>query len=385
MFIARRLLASAALAGLLVSPAYAASQQEITDALIGALTAAGAEKIAYDGPAVDGDTLTYGKISFTFDKPAEPGEDPAGPYDVTIDQLVLTGADIPADADFSAASIALNGLVATSTDGVARLAEAGVDNLVVVAPTDVREAVTTLDSFSASDFRLESEGKAVVTVDTLAGTASDYVGTQPRHQDVAVKRIVFDPAALPDPAAGQQLSAIGYDKLIFDFSSKMDWNVEEEVLEVENVTIDGVEIGTLTMAMSLGGITPEVFEAFNKRPEPDFGALTGTTLSAATIAFTDKSVTGRILEKQAREAGTDAASFANQLAAVLPLMLSSLGNPAFQTAVATALGDFLKNPRSLTVTAAPAQPVPFVEVMAIGQTAPQTLPDLLNVTVESGQ
>jgi hypothetical protein len=70
-----------------------------------------------------------------------------------------------------------------------------------------------------------------------------------------------------------------------------------------------------------------------------------------------------------------------QLNGALPFMLNAINNPPFQEKVATAAQAFLSDPKSITITANPAQPVPFQEIMGSAMSAPQTLPDALAIDV----
>ena len=51
--------------------------------------------------------------------------------------------------------------------------------------------------------------------------------------------------------------------------------------------------------------------------------------------------------------------------------------------VADAAGKYLDNPESLTVTVAPAAPLPFPQIMGAAMGAPNTIPDVLGVKVEA--
>ena len=78
----------------------------------------------------------------------------------------------------------------------------------------------------------------------------------------------------------------------------------------------------------------------------------------------------------------DHSSFdAGKLNGALPFMLNAINNPAFQEKVAKAGQAFLTDPKSLTITLNPAQPVPFQEIMGSAMSAPQTLPDMLAIDV----
>ena len=52
-----------------------------------------------------------------------------------------------------------------------------------------------------------------------------------------------------------------------------------------------------------------------------------------------------------------------------------------QDKVAKAGAAFLNDPKSISITVSPAQPVKFVEIMGTANQAPQTLPDMLAVDV----
>ena len=65
----------------------------------------------------------------------------------------------------------------------------------------------------------------------------------------------------------------------------------------------------------------------------------------------------------------------------MPMFLMRLQNPDFATKTANAAGAYLDDPRSLTVTVAPANPVPFAQIMGAAMSAPNTIPDVLGVAV----
>ena len=55
-------------------------------------------------------------------------------------------------------------------------------------------------------------------------------------------------------------------------------------------------------------------------------------------------------------------------------------NPRF-TDYVNAVADFVAKGGSLEISAKPAEPVPFATLQANGATAPQTMPDMLGLTV----
>jgi hypothetical protein len=143
-------------------------------------------------------------------------------------------------------------------------------------------------------------------------------------------------------------------------------------------------MGKLSMALKVGGLTADVvnkLEAAKENTEESLALLQGLSVTTLSIGFDNNSVVERVLDQQAKAAGTDRAGFVTQLKAGLPMMLAILQNPEFQTSVSTALSSFLDKPGSLKIEAKPAQPVPVAQIMGTAMLAPQTLPQVLGVKV----
>ena len=88
-----------------------------------------------------------------------------------------------------------------------------------------------------------------------------------------------------------------------------------------------------------------------------------------------------MLEFAAEEQEISAADVANQTKAVLPFMMAGINAPQLSQMVTAALSQFLDNPQSLTIRAAPAQPVPFSMLLAAGMASPDALVQQLNLNV----
>jgi hypothetical protein len=104
-------------------------------------------------------------------------------------------------------------------------------------------------------------------------------------------------------------------------------------------------------------------------------------LHTLTVRYDDKSLAGRVLDFLAKQQGISREEYAQQIAGALPFLLASLNNPAFQNEVASAIGTFLQDPKSLTVKMQPESPVSGSEIMGIAGSAPQTLPDRLKASI----
>jgi hypothetical protein len=68
---------------------------------------------------------------------------------------------------------------------------------------------------------------------------------------------------------------------------------------------------------------------------------------------------------------------------MVPFGMAQLNNPELTTQVTNAVSAFLDNPKSLTISAEPENPVPFAVLMAGGMGDPTTLPKTLGVSVSA--
>ena len=69
--------------------------------------------------------------------------------------------------------------------------------------------------------------------------------------------------------------------------------------------------------------------------------------------------------------------------AMLQLGLAELKNPAFTQKAVEAVNAYLKDPRSLTILAKPAQPVSVMQLMSLDPANPGAAIDQLGVTISA--
>ncbi len=113
--------------------------------------------------------------------------------------------------------------------------------------------------------------------------------------------------------------------------------------------------------------------------------LSQMSVQALTIRYSDDSLAGKILDAAAAQQGATREQYAQQLTGALPFFLSMIQHPEFQNKVATAVGQFLSDPQSLTVSIQPERPISGAELFDLVQTAPQTLPDVLGASIEANK
>jgi len=217
----------------------------------------------------------------------------------------------------------------------------------------------------------------------LFSAIDEMDGDLPTAVRFAIDDLKIEAANLDDEAQ-KTLSDLGYETVTLSAEGQGRWDPEQETLEVKNLKLSAAEAGTFALDLRLGGVSRDVvtrLSATEGDPESAMGLVQGISVQNVSIRLDNSSLVERVLDMQAREAGMDRATLVQQLTSGLPMMVSILQNPAFQEKVVTAATSFLNDPVSLQVTVAPANPVPFAQIMGQAMMAPQTLPEVLGVDV----
>jgi hypothetical protein len=224
---------------------------------------------------------------------------------------------------------------------------------------------------------LPKEELGEVTVEKLEIETSNFVDYQAQASRGTVTgiRIPVENAP-PGPMSPQSL---GYEEIILDANWDGARDPDSQVATIDTLAISLRNGGSLTISGALGNV-PAVRP---KEPEVSMMTLSQLTVQSLKLHYRDDSLAGKILEAAAAQQGTTRELYAQQLAGALPFFLSMIQNPAFQNKVAAAVGQFLNDPKSLTISVQPDRPVSGAELFGLVQTAPQTLPDVLGASIEA--
>jgi hypothetical protein len=159
------------------------------------------------------------------------------------------------------------------------------------------------------------------------------------------------------------------------------------------------DAGTLGMTLDLAGYTPEFIKSLQDlqkqmAAQPGggdqsaqgmamLGLMQQLTFNSASVKFTDASLTNKVLDYVAKMQGQKPSDIANMAKAMVPFGMAQLNNPELTAEVTSAVAAFLDNPKSLTISAEPENPVPFAVLMAGGMGDPKTLPKTLGMSVSA--
>ena len=285
-------------------------------------------------------------------------------------------------------------------DGISLdFAGASLNNIHVAGP-DEADPVKKLLMYESADVgavKVSQGGAEVFRMEGAKATMGKYEPGQPIAFDAVISGLWGDLSKIPDPKTQEGLAAMGYSTVDGTITMNGSWNPTDGRLAITEGAYDFKDVGRLNMTVDITGYTPELIKALqdmNKNMAGQdesakglamLGLIQQLNFNSMAIRFDDASLTGRILDYAAKQAGQDKAAITNQTKAMIPFMVAQLQDPEFAAKVTEATSAYLDAPKSLEIKAAPAAPVPFALLIATGSTTPQALIKQLNVTVTANQ
>ena len=361
---------------MLSTAAFAAPDaQKISDAFIAAAQARGEAKVTVESAKADGDNVTLSNVKMV----AKQGGD------VTIPAIVIESPIERTSGGFTAASISFDAGKIVDEKTTISWDKGLFKDAIVPAPTEInsKAKITPFSNMEMSTINVVStETPAPITVDGVNISLGDVVEGAPNDGQLRVTGVTIPGEVLKsDEQTKDWVEQLGYDKLNFDVGIDGAYDNSKQSFTFRSISLDGKEVGKLVITGTFGGLPRD------KLQDPDkLSELAATaTVDNAKIRFDNAGIVGRVIAMQAKQMGATPEQFVEQISGALPLLLSVVGNQGFQDRIAMAATAFLKDPQSLTITAAPGNPVPIMQIFGAASTAPQTLPDVLAVDIQANQ
>lgn len=302
----------------------------------------------------------------------------------TIDSVTFDNVDIRQDkTEVRASDIAISGLtVPAGTTG------------------NTLDSVLLYDEASAGPVEVKVDGKTVVSIGSSKLTTDVSDDEKKIGFDLSVADIKADLGTIDDPNTRQTIADLGINSLDGEVTMTGSWDLEPGTIAIEDYAIDFANVGKLSMAFSLSGYTPDFVRSANEtarameaNPNKEeaqqaanlamLGLMQRLTFNSAMIRFDDAGITEKGLDVVAKQQGTTADQLAQMVKAMTPMVLAQYNIPELQNALSQAVNTYLDKPGNLTVTAQPQNPVPFPMILGAGMGAPNTLPQVLGVTVKA--
>jgi hypothetical protein len=351
-------------------PAGAIEPEAAAQALAAALTNSDRAEVTFDSASDDGGDVVVSGLTITR---ASDEEDT-----VTFAETVIEAPTEGGEGVFDSPSITFtDGTLAGESRGT--IGSAVLTDVTVLEPAaegeESKQSVifTTLEATDLSF--AQSDQKGDITVGRIYMETGNVVDNVPQDNKGSVEDLLVPPEMYAE--GDFQPSMIGYDQLVFDVTWDGSRDPSADTMTVRDFTLNMQDGGSL----SITGVVGKVPEPTSLNDADAAAQASEMEVHNVTIRYEDSSLTGRVLDFLAKQQGITQAEYAQQIAGALPFLLAALNNPEFQNEVAGAVGAFLQDPQSITISIAPDAPVSGAEIMGLAGTAPQTLPDRLNASV----
>ncbi|WP_034492096.1 hypothetical protein [Afifella pfennigii] len=366
----RLLLAPALLVGFFghAGGALAQDAASVADAFAAAMSRGGEVQVSVGSSSGGGGSVTLSDVTFA---PQD------GETRTQFTEVALTGLAEAGEA-FTAEEIVLSdGTMSGETSGEIGevvIAEASFPRQGTAEGDELRVSYRRI---SGSDISLTPQERSEpMIIPIFAMDVDNIVDGVPQHSKGSAEGVVIPLSYFP---AGEEITpaALGYDEMVFNVAWEGSRDPQTQDLSLSEVSLTLRDGGTLAVKgqLNVGGS--------DEAAGDPFGGIGAMSVSSFTLTYEDASLAGRVLEHYAKAQNMSREEYANQLSAALPFMLSFLQNPEFQSEAAAAIGAFLTDPKSLTISVEPSDPVSGAQILQLIGTAPQTIPDILNASVKA--
>jgi hypothetical protein len=345
--------------------------------------------------ATDGDTVTLSGVTMTLTG-ADNKKVPLG--DVTLDGVTESeeGYEIE-KASFADINVMENGNGVTAKDiyieGLSLPAKPDADSLVSIMP---------FSDLHVGNITITAQNKQVASIEEVTTSYTSDDDETKVDFEAAVTGIKIDTTSAPDPKAQETIKALGLETINGEIAMKGGWTLADGKFDITEYAFDFENIGRLDINMSLSGYTlafiktmQESLRAAEANPDKAAGqqalgmAMMGLmqqlSYNGASIRFDDAGITAKVLDYAGKQQGVDGKQFAQSIKGMLPMMLGQLNIPDLQTQISNAANAYLDDPKSIEVSAEPAQPLPFPQIMGAAMGNPADVAKMLNVQVTANE
>ena len=353
------------------SPAFSADAKQVADALIAAMQASDKTQASYGSASAAGDDVTITDFKATN----------ANGGTVTIPTLTVTSAKMRDQGGFTAAAMTFDNAKLIDNNSNISWQSGSLTDAVVPSAAEIKAKahVRPFGGLNVSGITIEGGDLPAPVQIASIGVAIDVdQAGNPRDFDMKVNAINVPPEVFASDAQSKAvLDQLGYNGFVVNVNVAGGYETDGDKVTLRTFAIDAADVGKLAISGKFNGVSlSKLFQDGN----PGEASANGT-LESLTIRFDNSGIVERVLDMQAKMMGVQRQDVVAQTAGALPFMLNFLGNPSFQQKVAQAGTSFLNDPKSLTISASPAQPVPFSQITSAAGQSPQSLPDLLAVDV----
>jgi hypothetical protein len=385
----RTLLAGAALATL-ASPAFALDGADLL-AKLNATYATSGVTVTSSNVAVDGSTVTLEGAELK----ATGSEAP-----LKLGTVTMEGVEEADDGGYTIETVSFEDINVTEPDTTVSAKDISVSGVSIpgkVVPGTL-DSLMMYESATTGPVSVTAKGKEVFSMSGVEANLSRMDDDAGLEFDATLSDLKADLSTVEDPKTKDALDTLGIHSLEGEVTMSGSWELASGKLAVDEYAFDFKDIGRLNLSLAFSGYTldflknvQEALKTAEANPNKDeanaamgmamMGLVQQLTFNNASITFEDASITKKLLDYAGKEQGVTGDQLAQSLKGMVPLMIAQLNMPDLQNQISAAVNTYLDDPKSLKISAEPKEPVPFPMIMGAAMGAPQTIPQVLGVSV----
>lgn len=237
------------------------------------------------------------------------------------------------------------------------------------------------DSATVGSLEISNKGAKILSASDLAVDLTREENGALRSEG-GLDAFQIDFSTFPDEQTKATLAAFGYTIMSGGMSFESSWNPADGKLLLDHMAFTVDDAATLSFAADLSGYTTALAKQLRglnlnsgkAQTEEEkmaqgmmlIGMLQSLVLTGASIRIDDDGLTEKALAFFGQTQGVSPTDAANQVKGMVPFMMAQLNNAELTQMVSTAVNTYIDNPQSLTLSATPATPTPFAQLMAAG-------------------
>lgn len=383
-------------AALLAGQAHALDGDDMMKKLSAAYAAYGSQ-VSYESVTTDDTSVVAKGVKLKVENTDKPTELPLG--DVTFSDV--EEAD---DGGYYAGNVSFQNIDMSKDGGHLTVKDIQIDGLTVPATpaADNLDGMILFESAHTGPITFEQDGKRVFQIEKVQSNVQIADDSSSLSSDTAISGIWADLTDVKDPKAQETINALGLTNVNGNIATKGTWTTATGKVDLTEFSVDARDIGKINLTLGMSGYTLQLIKAMQDATKaaaanPDkqaadtalgmtmMGLLQQLSFNGASIRFDDASITKRLLDYFGKQQGVTGEQFAQSLKGMVPIMMAQLKVPELQNQVSAAVSKFLDDPKNIELKAAPPSPVAAPMIMGAAMGAPQTLPQVLGVSVTANQ
>ncbi|OYR18799.1 hypothetical protein [Brucella thiophenivorans] len=259
--------------------------------------------------------------------------------------------------------------------------------------TGALDAMVFYDKMKIGEMAFGTPGKDGATVEDFEVT----LNSADRSEKIDYAMTIANIDAKFEKGGKNPLAPLDMDTFNGSVSSKGTWLPKSGDATLDQLEINAKELGKIDIHGAIGGYDLAFLEAVREtqqnmtKADADkdaaglaiLGLAEQLSLKNLTIRFDNDTLTQKLLDYYGKQQGSDGKALGQQLKMMVPLMATQLKNPEFVQQLKAATDKYFDDPKSLTLTASPDQPVSFASIVATVSLDPTKIIQLLKVGIDA--